>query len=190
MTKKIITHLHLRCYLLSAEISTCFMVLTILDKTTLTGNYKLPKNYCSIFKNLPARRSDFLQAHDFHELHLKKSTCYFFSLKLCGHCWLENSKSATRITEMGNWIALILNCFICKRSIIQIQKFLGLSTTQTMLHIYNNGQLMVIDWHNNFCDQWKALPNSYHDRQYIDVRTTFTDFNSFATISYFFVFLV
>ena len=106
MTKKIITHLHLRCYLLSAEISTCFMVLTILDKTTLTGNYKLPKNYCSIFKNLPARRSDFLQAHDFHELHLKRSTCYFFSLKLCGHCWLENSKSATRITEMGN-----LNCF-------------------------------------------------------------------------------
>ena len=37
--------------------------------------------------------------------------------------------------------------------------------------------------HNRACDPQNALFNGHHDRQYLDVATTFTDFNSFTTFS-------
>ena len=40
---------------------------------------------------------------------------------------------------------------------------------------------MVIDCRNRVCDQQKALLNCHHDRQYLDVTTTFTNFNYLTT---------
>ena len=39
----------------------------------------------------------------------------------------------------------------------------------------------VIDRRNRACDCPKAMLNSCHDCQYLDVTTTFTNFNSFTT---------
>ena len=35
----------------------------------------------------------------------------------------------------------------------------------------------------NLCDHQKALSNSHHDRHYLDIATTFINFNSFANSS-------
>ena len=40
---------------------------------------------------------------------------------------------------------------------------------------------MVIDRRNRVCDRQKALLNGHHDRQYLDITTTFTNFKSFVT---------
>ena len=39
MAEEIITHLHLSCYLVVAEVFMCFIVFVILNKSALTGNY-------------------------------------------------------------------------------------------------------------------------------------------------------
>ena len=47
----------------------------------------------------------------------------------------------------------------------------------------NNNRSTVIGRRNRACDCRKASLNGYHDRQYLDVTTTFTNFNSFTTFS-------
>ena len=46
-----------------------------------------------------------------------------------------------------------------------------------------NGRSTVIDRRNKVCDCQKALLNSHHGPQYLDVTTTFTSFNYFTTFS-------
>ena len=61
---------------------------------------KFLKNCHSIFKKSPAKRSDYLTADDLHSSHVGKDTSYLFSLKFCGHRWLENSKAISRILDI------------------------------------------------------------------------------------------
>ena len=42
---------------------------------------------------------------------------------------------------------------------------------------------MVIDRRKSLCDQRKALSNGHHDRHYLDIATTFINFNPFANYS-------
>ena len=61
---------------------------------------KFLRNCFSIFKKYPAQRSDYLQANDLHDAHEGKDTSYLFSLKFCGHRWLENTKVTSRIIDI------------------------------------------------------------------------------------------
>ena len=42
---------------------------------------------------------------------------------------------------------------------------------------------MVIDRRKRLCDRRKALSNGHHDRHYLDIATTFINFNSFTNYS-------
>ena len=44
-------------------------------------------------------------------------------------------------------------------------------------------ECLVIDRRNRICDRRKAWLNGHHDRQYVDITTTFTNFKSFITFS-------
>lgn len=89
-------HLHLSCHLFAAEIFTCLMMLTILNKSVLSGNYiKFP----SISNKLPDRRDDCLQANDLHALYQERSIDYLFPLKFCGNDLMENSKSMASVAK-------------------------------------------------------------------------------------------
>ena len=54
---------------------------------------------------------------------------------------------------------------------------------QTVNSAYNNDRSTVIDHRNSVFDRQKALFNDHNDRQYLDVTTTFNNFDSFATSS-------
>ena len=41
---------------------------------------------------------------------------------------------------------------------------------------------MVIDCFKNLCDFQKALSNSHHDRHYLDIASTFINFNYFEIL--------
>ena len=44
-------------------------------------------------------------------------------------------------------------------------------------------ECLVIDRRNRICDRRKVSLNGHHDRQYVDITTTFTNFKSFITFS-------
>ena len=46
-----------------------------------------------------------------------------------------------------------------------------------------NGRSTVIDCCKSLCDCRKALSNGHHDRHYLDIATTFINFNSFSNYS-------
>ena len=47
----------------------------------------------------------------------------------------------------------------------------------------NNGWSTVIDCRKSLCNRQKALSNGHYDRHYLDIATTFINFNSFANSS-------
>ena len=57
---------------------------------------KTQKAAYDIFKNSPARRSDFLNANGMEDRNDHNDTKSYFPLKFCGHRWLENGKAISR----------------------------------------------------------------------------------------------
>ena len=47
----------------------------------------------------------------------------------------------------------------------------------------NNGRSTIIGHLKSLCDRRKALPNGHHDRHYLDIATSFINFNSFTNPS-------
>lgn len=60
----------------------------------------LLKSCYVLFKDSPARRSDYLKSNNLEDEHNEKSAAYLFPLKFCGHRWLENSAVIARILNI------------------------------------------------------------------------------------------
>lgn len=61
-----------------------------------------------IFKNSPARRSDYLDDNNIENNQNDQSLKSNFPLKFCGHRWLENGKCLTRLIEIMDQLSLFL----------------------------------------------------------------------------------
>ena len=99
------------------------------------------KNCFSIFKQSPARRSDYLQANNLHASNDGRNTSYLFPLKSCGHRWLENSKSINRILEIFDKLKNYFSWLETQKKVpkddnrfIRIKKFLSSQTTEAILN--------------------------------------------------------
>ena len=76
------------------------------------GLAKILKSCYSIFKDSPARRSDYLAANNLDTAHKGKDTLYLFPLKFCGHRWLENVKCLERAVEIIPYLTVYFNFLV------------------------------------------------------------------------------
>lgn len=107
MRENIMMYLYMSCYLMAAELFTCFMVPTTLDKSALTWSYNKFSRIASVFC--------INQANDLQGIHEERRTDYLFPLKVCQYCQLENSKVSPKLLRLERMCKSILNGVDCKK---------------------------------------------------------------------------